>query len=112
MGTAVIVIERPGQDLKERVERKVKKLFSSGVETVYLDLPLDRPETKKAVKVLRELGFVFSDLMPLFHRERDYLRLQRVKGNYDFKKIELYSEMAKKIAKRVKRELNEVAQER
>jgi len=112
MGTAVIVVERSGQDLKERVDRKVKKLFSSGVEVVYADLPLDRAETKRAVKVLRELGFVFSGLVPLFHRERDYLRLQKIKGNYDFKKIELYSEMAKKIAKRVKRELNEVAQER
>jgi GNAT superfamily N-acetyltransferase/anti-sigma regulatory factor (Ser/Thr protein kinase) len=112
LGLAVLVVERPGQDLKERIERKVKKLFSSGIETVYIDLPLDRPEIKKAVKVLRELGFVFSGLMPLFHHGRDYLRLQKVKGSYDFKKIELYSDMAKKIAKRVKRELNEVAQER
>jgi len=64
IGTAVIVARRSGQDLKERVERKVKKLFSTGVEVVYADLPLDRPETKRAEKVLRELGFVFSGLVP------------------------------------------------
>ncbi|WP_457680634.1 GNAT family N-acetyltransferase [Thermovibrio sp.] len=112
LSTALIVVEKAGQDLKERIGRKVRKLFSSGIEVVYADLPLDRPFVKQAVEVLREEGFVFAGLMPLFHRERDYLRLQAVKGSYDFREIKLYSETAKRIGKRVKRELNEVEQER
>jgi len=50
--------------------------------------------------------------MPLFHKEKDYLRLQYPLTNFDFSEIRVFSTMAKRLKRFIKREFNEVARDR
>ncbi len=104
---AVIVVKSFGKDFIERIKEKTKTLSKKGIKSIYVDLPLERPEIKEFVSKLKEIGFIFSGLMPLFHREKDYLRMQKVFDDYDFKEIQVFSEMAKKIKKKVQKEYRE-----
>jgi len=105
--SAVVVVKEVGKDLIERLRRKRDNLFKRGISVVYVDFPLFRPETRELPNLV-PYGFVFAGVMPLFHRERDYIRFQSVSDSYDVSKIEVFSEMAKRIKRVVGRELREV----
>ena len=107
LGTAEIVVKKAGKDLIDRIVKKRNRLFEKGIEVVYVDFPLFRPETKE-IPDLKPYGFVFAGLMPLFHDSKDYLRFQSVKGSYDMSKVKVYSDLSKKIKRIVGRELREV----
>ena len=111
IGTAEIVVKKAGRDLIDRIVRKRDRLFERGIEVVYVDFPLFRPETKE-LPDLKPYGFVFAGLMPLFHDAKDYLRFQSVQGSYDMSKIRVYSELARRIKRIVGRELREVGKRR
>ncbi|WP_457643297.1 GNAT family N-acetyltransferase [Persephonella sp.] len=102
---AVLVVEEYGEDFSSRIKNSLQALEKKKIKGVYVDLPLDRPFTKKAVEILREEGFVFSGLMPLFHSERDFLRMQKVYEPLDFDYINVFSNTAKKIKRLIKREM-------
>ena len=107
IGTAEIVVKRMGTDIFERISRKRDRLFERGIDIVYVDFPLFRPETRE-LPDLKPLGFVFAGLVPLFHEGKDYLRFQSVKDSYDMSKIKVYSPLAVRIKRIVGRELREV----
>ena len=46
--------------------------------------------------------------MPLFHKEKDYLRMQKIMENLDFRYINVFSDMAKKIKRKVFSEYKKV----
>ena len=98
---ALLVVEQYGEDLVERVLETTMGLNDEGIRVIFIDLPLDDPLTKIVVPDLRDCGFVFSGLMPLFHHERDYLRLQMVFGPLDLDQIVLYTDMAKTFRKQI-----------
>ncbi|MBK3333000.1 GNAT family N-acetyltransferase [Persephonella atlantica] len=106
--TAVIVIFSYGKDFEDRIRNKLMSFEKKGLKGVYIDLPLDKPFTKKAVQILRKYGFFFAGVMPLFHKERDFLRMQKIYQHIDFKYINTFSDMAQKLKKFVKRDAKEV----
>jgi hypothetical protein len=102
---AVITIEQHGADLIENVKATMKSLEDEDIRTIYIDLPLDDPLTPRAVPALQACGFVFCGLMPLFHHERDYLRLQRLSEPLNLDQLVLYSDTAHTIRKQIEQEL-------
>ncbi len=103
-GSAVIIVRKFGKDFIDRIKKKVEILNKKGIKGVYIDLPLENPAIKEFVPALKKEGFIFSGLMPLFHKEKDYLRMQKVFEKFDFKQIHVFSQMAKTIKKRVYKE--------
>ncbi len=101
---AIFVVRNYGKDFIERVEKKVKYLKDRGIEAFFVDLPLEHPYTKLVVDDLNRIGFIFGGIMPLFHKEKDYLRMQHITVNFDPKYVHVFSEMAKKIKRKVFRE--------
>jgi hypothetical protein len=102
---ATLVVGDVGGDFEEVIAGALEDLRDSGVHSVYADLPMEHPGIDFAVGVLGRLGFVFSGLMPLFHGEADYLRLQHIIDKLDFDLIETWSETAGAIKKRIMQEL-------
>ncbi len=103
-GSGVIVVRRFGKDFIERVKNKIEMFEKKGIKGIYIDLPLDDPLVKVFVPELKKSGFIFSGLMPLFHKNKDFLRMQRILDEIDFSHIHVYSDMAKKIKRKVLKE--------
>jgi anti-sigma regulatory factor (Ser/Thr protein kinase)/GNAT superfamily N-acetyltransferase len=99
-----IVGHHLGEDLSIVLPVLLNELSAHNVQTIYFDAPFDVPEVRSAIPKLRECGFIFAGLMPRFHHERDYLRLQHVTSKLDFRLIRIYSETAKALKRRVHRE--------
>jgi len=106
--TAVITVFSYGKDFESRIKNKLISFEKKGLKGVYIDLPLDIPFTKKAVEILRSYGFFFAGIMPLFHKERDFLRMQKVYQHIDFRYINTFSDTAQKLKKFVKRDAKKV----
>jgi len=106
--TAVLVVRRYGEDFPLRIKKNLQALDKKGIQGIYMDLPLDEPFTKKVVPLLKKEGFVFSGLMPLFHRNRDYLRMQRIEEKLDFQYINVFSDIAKKLKRFIQKELKKL----
>jgi hypothetical protein len=75
--------------------------------TIYIDLPLGRGKIDVHVDYLKENGFIMAGLMPLFHEESDYLRMQKLMVDIEFEDIQTYSDVAGLIKERVKQEYDE-----
>jgi len=102
---ATLVVRDVGIDFRDVMAQALEDLRDSGIHSVYVDLPMEHPGIDHAVEVLGKLGFVFSGLMPLFHGDADYLRLQHIVDALDFDLIETWSETAGAIKKRIMQEL-------
>jgi len=111
-GTALLVLKSYGKDFAERIKRKAMLLKEKELKSIYIDLPIEEPFTMEASKVLMNMGFILGGVMPLFHKEKDYLRLQYPLTNFDFSEIRVFSTMAKRLKRFIKREFNEVARDR
>lgn len=102
---ASIIVDTFGKDFIDILERKILLFKEKNIKAIYIDLPLKNPSTKIFVEKLIDLGFVFSGLLPLFHKEEDYIRMQIPLYKVDFRHIKLLSKTAKKIKKVIQREL-------
>jgi anti-sigma regulatory factor (Ser/Thr protein kinase)/GNAT superfamily N-acetyltransferase len=102
---ATLVVETFGDDLIEHVHQTVDDLANEELHVIFVDLPLDDPATPEATPQLREAGFVLAGLMPLFHQERDYLRLQRPLVPLDLDLIQTHSDRSHAIKQTIKEEL-------
>jgi len=87
------------------VHQTVDDLADEELHVIFVDLPLDDPATPEATPQLREAGFVLAGLMPLFHQERDYLRLQRPLVPLDLDLIQTHSDRSHAIKQIIKEEL-------
>jgi hypothetical protein len=94
---ATLVVETFGTDFIAQVEQTIDDLRDEDLHVVFVDLPLDDPGTLNAAPRLRVIGFVLAGLMPMFHHERDYLRMQRLIVELDFDLIEAYSDRAQEL---------------
>lgn len=104
---AVLVVEEPGADVVEQVEQTIEDLDRAKLNALYVDVPLRSPHTPILTEQLREAGFIFSGLVPRFHRELDHLRLQRPFVALDPDAIVAYSELTQKIKERIVDELHD-----
>ncbi len=73
---AVLTVSRAGDDLTTRVDAERSRLFSEGVDAVYVDLPLDHPESAHVSESLEQLRLSYSGIFPNSKAAGDVLRLQ------------------------------------
>ena len=73
---AIIHVDEPGADLVDSVRATRHHLFHSGVDAVYIDLPLETPATALVTDHLKELGASFAGVFPNTRADGDVLRLQ------------------------------------
>lgn len=73
---AVLIVSQAGGDLTSRVEAERARLFDQGVDALYVDLPLDRPESAHVSDELGELRLSYSGVFPNNQAAGDVLRLQ------------------------------------
>ena len=73
---AVLTVHQAGRDLTARVDAERSRVFDEGVEALYLDLPLDRPESAHVSDSLTELSLSYSGIFPNNQAAGDVLRLQ------------------------------------
>ena len=73
---AVVTVTRAGGDLTARVDAERSRLFSEGIDALYVDLPLDRPESAHESDLLEELRLSYSGIFPNHRANGDVLRLQ------------------------------------
>jgi anti-sigma regulatory factor (Ser/Thr protein kinase)/N-acetylglutamate synthase-like GNAT family acetyltransferase len=90
----VFVIEDPGADLVSQVQQALDDLTDEDMHVAFVDLPLNDPCTPVAADLLRDAGFVLAGLMPRFHHDRDFLRMQRPLVALDPADIRVYSDLA------------------
>lgn len=102
---AVIIVQRFGRDFRDSVVQTAASLRKQGINTIYVDLPLHNPCVGHGVKVLESLAYLFAGLMPSFHDDRDYLRMQHTTVDLDLDLIATYSSMAAQIKKRIDTEI-------
>jgi serine/threonine-protein kinase RsbW len=73
---AEMTVVRAGTDLTDRVDAERARMFSDGLDALYVDLPLDRPETAHLSESLEELKLSYSGIFPNQMASGDVLRLQ------------------------------------
>jgi hypothetical protein len=73
---AVLTVIRAGDDLTGRVDAERARLFGEGVDALYVDLPLDRPESAHVSDALEELRLSYSGIFLNHTASGDVLRLQ------------------------------------
>jgi serine/threonine-protein kinase RsbW len=73
---AVVTVSQAGGDLTDRVDAERLRLFSDGVDALYVDLPLDQPESAHVSESLEELRLTYSGIFPNNRAAGDVLRLQ------------------------------------
>lgn len=73
---AVLTVQRAGEDLTSRVDTERERLFEQGVDALYVDLPLDRPESAHLGDALEALRLTYSGIFPNNQAVGDVLRLQ------------------------------------
>lgn len=64
---------------------------------IYLDLPLENPATPNQFNQIKDLGFFYCGLAPMFHHESDFLRLQKIFVPLDLELVDMYSDFGKKL---------------
>jgi anti-sigma regulatory factor (Ser/Thr protein kinase)/GNAT superfamily N-acetyltransferase len=100
------VVETVGADLVEQVQQVLTDLKDEEINVAYVDLPIDAPSTPVATSMLRDADFVLAGLMPRFHGERDYLRLQHPMVTLNPDAIEVYSDLAVMLKDHVMEDLS------
>ena len=73
---AILTVRRPGDDLTALVDAERSRLFAQGVDALYVDLPLDQPESAHVGESLEELNLSYSGIFPNSQAAGDVLRLQ------------------------------------
>ncbi len=73
---AFLTVHQAGRDLTARVDAERSRVFDEGVEALYLDLPLDRPESAHVSDTLADLNLSYSGIFPNNQAAGDVLRLQ------------------------------------
>jgi anti-sigma regulatory factor (Ser/Thr protein kinase)/L-amino acid N-acyltransferase YncA len=94
---ATIVAHELCRDLDVVVRGILDDLRAHDIINADIDLPLDNACIGSASDCLRQMGFIFCGLMPRFHAERDYLRLQWISEDVDFSEIMAFSPTAQAI---------------
>lgn len=101
---ASIVVWQYGEDFFEVLEAMLDTLKKENLLSVLIHLPLHEPFTKVVASELRNrFQFIFSGLLPLFHKEKDYLCMQKPNSTFDFDKINVLSDMAKNLKNKLQK---------
>lgn len=108
----LVIVRQFGHDFEEQFVQVLKDLEDNEIRTIDVDLPLADPATPQHVPLLRRLGFIFCGLMPVFHQEADYFRMQFTTAQLDFDLIHTFSDMGKRLKAIVQKEYYETSTRR
>lgn len=106
--SALIIVKTYGSTFMATCMRMLKSTSELTLTSMYIDLPLDDPFIDSAVSWLKKQGFILAGLVPLFHQEEDYLRMQQIYNEVNFSEIQTYSEIAGKLKKVIQDEYDEL----
>lgn len=96
--TSKVFINGYGKDIITRVDHTLKSLCVSRVETIFLHLPLNQPETALLCNEFEALGFFFCGIQPGFE-DNDWLVLQYLNNQvYPYEKLQFATEFGKTLA--------------
>lgn len=96
--TALLVVQKYGSDFDSVLTNMLESLREQeNLNAIYLDLPLENSATPSQFKEIKKRNFIYCGLVPLFHNQEDYLRMQKINIDMDLKLIEVYSEFGQKI---------------
>ena len=102
--TAAVVINDFGADLEDLIARLTASAREEDLNTVFFDLPLEHPGTALAVDAFEKQQYVFGGLMLMYHKEKDYLRMQYTSTPIDMSIVYVYSDLAREIKRQVEKE--------
>ncbi|MDR9363996.1 MAG: GNAT family N-acetyltransferase [Balneolaceae bacterium] len=106
--SALITVKTYGSTFVGSCMRMLKSTEELTLTSLYIDLPLDDPYIDSAITWLKDQGFILAGLVPFFHQEEDYLRMQRISKEVNFSEIQTYSEIAGKLKKVIQDEYDEL----
>lgn len=96
--TALLITNKYGPDFRTVLTNMISSLKEQEqLNAIYLDLPLENSATPQLFKKISDLGFIYAGLVPLFHGEADYLRLQQIPIDIDLGLVEVYTDFANTI---------------
>lgn len=104
----LITVKDYGKTFETSCLRLFRSIDELNLNAVYIDLPLKSKRINSAIEWLKEQGFIFSGLMPLFHQEHDHMRMQKIMIETNFDKINTYTELAGKLKSLIKKEYDAV----
>jgi serine/threonine-protein kinase RsbW len=94
---AHIFVKQYGNDIQLNVGKTLKSLCVDRIETVYLFLPLEFPETSIHCKDFEALGFFFSGVKPA-KGHKAWLLLQYLNNqSYDYNKLVFCSDFGREL---------------
>jgi len=96
--TALIIINKYGPDFHTVLSDMLDSLRTQeDLNAIYIDLPLENAATPSQFNQIRDLGFIYCGLAPMFHHESDFLRLQKIFVSLDLQLVDMYSEFGRKL---------------
>ncbi|MDZ7805956.1 MAG: GNAT family N-acetyltransferase [Gracilimonas sp.] len=104
----LITVKDYGKTFETSCLRLFRSIEELNLNAIYIDLPLNDHRINNAIKWLKEQEFIFSGLMPLFHHENDFMRMQKIMAETDFDKIKTYTDIAGKLKEIIKQEYNAI----
>ncbi len=99
---AHIHICKYGKDVKENIHHTLKTFCINRIETVFLYVPLDCPETSELCNDFENMGFFFCGIKP-GKGHREWLILQYLNNqNYNYESLVFCSEFGEMLLKYIK----------
>lgn len=95
--SSLIVVKRYGKDFLTVLSDMVESLEEKSPKTILLDLPLENRATPEQISKITPLNFMYCGLLPQYHWNSDFLRLQKAYSDINFNLIDIYSDFGKKI---------------
>ena len=101
---ATIRIDRYGKNFKRKFLLLVAQLRAKHCDMIYADVSLeDIPQIEKVVKIMNKRGFFYCGVMFLWHKQKDYLRLQmKHSDKVGNKNYICYSDFCKALSRYIK----------
>ena len=93
-----------GQDFPAQVAALEERAVRLGLAVVQVAINASSPGTAWAAQTLRQHGYVFGALAPLWFPDGDALMLQRLAAEPDFEAVNLYTDRAKAILAHIRQE--------
>ncbi|NBC66745.1 MAG: GNAT family N-acetyltransferase [Bacteroidetes bacterium] len=106
--SALITVKTYGSTFVGSCMRMLKSTEELMLTSLYIDLPLNDPYIDSAITWLKDQDFLLAGLVPFFHQEEDYLRMQQIYKEVNFSEIQTYSEIAGKLKKVIQDEYDEL----
>ncbi|MDR8389647.1 GNAT family N-acetyltransferase [Aliifodinibius sp. S!AR15-10] len=109
--TAKIVVSNIGDRFISSAESMMRSLEEVDLHAICIDIPLENSPNNEAVEWLHRNRFIFGGLMPMIHKEKDYLRLQKILVPINFDLIQVHSETAEELKNFISEEYHALPQE-